>query len=270
MGLCQDWHIPLFVPRLAGSPGPGVCPGGACRRGSGAGGTRGGATGRQGRIEGSGACGRLASARRICWRAAWRRRTHAPRRRSSSPASTSNVAAGLGAVAPGREHGTPGVPRGRARCRPLPPGPRPGRGAGHAPAPGALPPRPGHAVCCDRPAGAGPYRAVDGHRDVSAMEMTFWLPETEAALAQVDGAMTVGERSSDLVLSYYFRPMLGHSRRITARSCPTLCFFQHAPLAYAMMSGTMRRHHQAEETRWTLSRWWIRRSPCCASGAVSA
>ena len=30
---------------------------------------------------------------------------------------------------------------------PLPPGPRPGRGAGHAPAPGALPPRPRHAVC---------------------------------------------------------------------------------------------------------------------------
>ncbi len=24
-----------------------------------------------------------------------------------------------------------------------------------------------------------------------------------------------------------------------------------------------------EETAWTLSRWWIRRSPCCASGAAS-
>ena len=49
---------------------------------------------------------------------------------------------------------------------PLPPGPRPGRGAGHAPAPGPLPPRPRHAVCHDRPAGAGPRRAIDGHRAV--------------------------------------------------------------------------------------------------------
>ena len=27
----------------------------------------------------------------------------------------------------------------------------------------------------------------DGYRDVPAMEMTFWLPETEATLAQVEG-----------------------------------------------------------------------------------
>ncbi len=41
------------------------------------------------------------------------------------------------------------VPSGRARRWPLPPGPRPGRGAGHAPAPGPLPPWPRHAVCHD-------------------------------------------------------------------------------------------------------------------------
>ena len=38
----------------------------------------------------------------------------------------------------------------------LPAGPGPGRGTRHAPARGPLPPRPGHAVCQDRPAGAGP------------------------------------------------------------------------------------------------------------------
>ena len=48
----------------------------------------------------------------------------------------------------------------------LPPGPHPGRGTGHAPAPGPLPPRPWHAVCHDRPAGASSHRAVRGHRTV--------------------------------------------------------------------------------------------------------
>ena len=60
MGLCQDWPLPLLLPGTAASPGPGVCPGGACRRGSGAGGTGGGARGRQGRIAASGDHGRLA------------------------------------------------------------------------------------------------------------------------------------------------------------------------------------------------------------------
>jgi hypothetical protein len=39
----------------------------------------------------------------------------------------------------------------------------------------------------DRPARAGPCRVVDGDRDVQAMTMTFWLPQTEAVLAQVEG-----------------------------------------------------------------------------------
>ena len=63
------------LPRQAASPGPGVCPGWACRRGSGAGGTRGGATGRQGQTEVSGALWSPGSARRICWRVAWKRRS---------------------------------------------------------------------------------------------------------------------------------------------------------------------------------------------------
>ena len=66
-------------------------------------------------------------------------------------------------------------------------GPGPGRGAGHAPAPGPLPPGPGHAVCHDgqrEQARAALSTAIAMYR---AMEMTFWLPETEAALAQVEG-----------------------------------------------------------------------------------
>jgi hypothetical protein len=38
--------------------------------------------------------------------------------------------------------------------------------ARHAPAPGPLPPRPRHLVCPARPAGAGPYRTLRGHRVV--------------------------------------------------------------------------------------------------------
>jgi hypothetical protein len=64
--------------------------------------------------------------------------------------------ADLGAVAPGREHGAPGVPSGRARSRPLPAGPRPRPRTRHAPPPGPLPPRPGDIVRHARPAGARP------------------------------------------------------------------------------------------------------------------
>ena len=38
-----------------------------------------------------------------------------------------------------------------------------------------------------RPAGAGPHRSCRRRsRCIETMEMTFWLPETEAALAQVE------------------------------------------------------------------------------------
>src|SRR5262249_10733546 len=46
----------------------------------------------------------------------------------------------------------------------LPAGPRSGRQTQHAPAHGPLPPRPGHLVRHDWPAGAGPHRAVCRHR----------------------------------------------------------------------------------------------------------
>ena len=75
---------------------------------------------------------------------------------------------------------------------PLPTGPCLGRRAGHAPTPGPLPPRPRHAVCHDRPAGAGPCCAVDGHRDVPVMDMTFWLPQAEASAGTDDRTMSCG------------------------------------------------------------------------------
>ena len=124
--------------------------------------------GRQGQSEKSGAHGRLAQRGVSAGGPPGR---GAPTRCAGArpcPPVPATRPPGLGPVAPGREHGAPGVPRGRARRRPLPPGPRPGRGAGHAPAPGALPPRPRHAVCADRPAGAGPYRAVYCYRRCTA------------------------------------------------------------------------------------------------------
>ena len=69
----------------------------------------------------------------------------------------------------------------------LPAGARPGRGTWHASAPGPLPPRPWHAVCQDRPAGTGYAELSAAIALYRAMEMTFWLPQAEAALAQVSG-----------------------------------------------------------------------------------
>ncbi len=78
-------------------------------------------------------------------------------------------------------------PEDRAGRSPLPPGPRPGRGTRHAPAPGPLPP--GLGTLYAGPASVEQARtalstAIDLYRD---MDMTFWLPQTEAALAQVEG-----------------------------------------------------------------------------------
>ena len=68
----------------------------------------------------------------------------------------------------------------------LPPGSRPGRRTRHAPAPGALPP------------GLGRLYATLGQQEQArvelsaaialyrSMDMTFWLPQAEAALAQVE------------------------------------------------------------------------------------
>ena len=52
---------------------------------------------------------------------------------------------------------------------------------------GPLPPRPRHAVCREWPAGAGPaLTCPPPSRLYRDMDMTFWLPQAEAALAQVE------------------------------------------------------------------------------------
>ena len=57
---------------------------------------------------------------------------------------------------------------------------------GMSPAPGACH-GPRHAVCHDRKGGAGPCRLLMAIEMYQTMEMTFWLPQAEAALAQVEG-----------------------------------------------------------------------------------
>src|SRR5262249_39471044 len=103
-----------------------------------------------------------------------RRHTLWPHRRTSSPTCT-----GSEATRPGRSTSSatsPGItnPRRSTQLPPptsrrwpaLPAGAGARRGVGHAPAPGALPPRPRDAVWRDGPAGAGPHRVVHGQRDV--------------------------------------------------------------------------------------------------------
>jgi hypothetical protein len=78
----------------------------------------------------------------------------------------------------------------RARaCATRPPGggARPHRGARPAPAGRPLPPWPWYAVCQVRPAGAGPAELSTALALYQTMDMTFWLPQVEAALAQVEG-----------------------------------------------------------------------------------
>ena len=69
--------------------------------------------------------------------------------------------------APRRGRQASRAPRYRSGCHPLPPGPDPGRGGGHAPAAGALPSGSRDPLRHGRPGGAGPCRAVDSNRDVS-------------------------------------------------------------------------------------------------------
>ena len=185
MGLCQDWHIPLFVAQAGRSPGPGVCPGWACRRGSGAGGTRGGASGRQGQTEASGARGRLAQrgvsaggppgrARQRAAQAVDLARQYQQRgnqawalwllgestARQASPEVEPAAGHYRQALALAEELGMRPL---QAHCH---------RGLG------TLYARQGQ----QEQARAALSTAIELYRD---MEMTFWLPQAEAALAQV-------------------------------------------------------------------------------------
>ena len=177
-------HSALFA-RESRSPGHGVCAGRAYRRGSGASGTEGRTSGRRAQREVSGVCGRL-SQRSVS--AGGPPGRGAPTRGSGSDLARQYQQRGKQAWALwllGERTARQASPAGRVRRRPLPPGPRPGQGAGHAPAPGALPPWPRtlYARTGQRQqARAALAAAIDLYRD---MAMTFWLPQAEAVLAQV-------------------------------------------------------------------------------------
>ena len=55
-----------------------------------------------------------------------------------------------------------------------------------------LPPRPRHAVCHDRPAGAGPRRALDGHRDVPGDGHDLLAAPDRGSTGAGGRAMTIG------------------------------------------------------------------------------
>src|SRR5262249_58083846 len=72
-----------------------------------------------------------------------------------------------GSVLPAGRCPCPGRPtRGGPERGAIPGGAGAGRGTRYAPAPGALPPRPRHPVCQERPAGASLRCTGDGHRPV--------------------------------------------------------------------------------------------------------
>ena len=126
------------------------------------------------------------SARSVVWRDAARRPGSTPARRSTWPGSTRTRERGVRAAPAWRRPGPRRSPRCRARRSLLPAGPGPGRRTRHAPAAGPLPPRPRHPVRQHRPAAAGPAALTAAIELYRAMDMTFWLPQAEAALAQVE------------------------------------------------------------------------------------
>ena len=167
-------------------PGPGVCPGGACRRGSGAGGTRGGASGRRGQTVGSGARGRLPQ-RGVS--AGWPPGRRAPTRRAGGRSRP---------PVPATRHTRPGRCGSWARARRARRPPRASRPQATTARPS---PWPRNWACArSRPTATAAWarcmpRQASGSRPVPrcpplstlyrAMDMTFWLPQAEAALAQV-------------------------------------------------------------------------------------
>ena len=164
MGLCQDWHIPLFVPRQAAALGVAYALDGRIAAGL--------ALVEQG-VEQAAARGRLG---RLAPLVAWLSEAYLLAGRledaqtraaqaSISPASTSNVATSLGVWLLGESTARQPSPEvGPAAATTA--GPRPGRGAGHAPAPGALSPRPRDTVRQARSAGTGACRPGHRHRPV--------------------------------------------------------------------------------------------------------
>ena len=108
-------------------------------------------------------------------------------------------APGVCPAPPRRDCGAAPAPGERSGRSPLPPGPRPGRGTRHAPARGPLPPRPREALCQDRTPRRGPHRLSAAIELYRAMEMTFWLPQAEAATGAGGEVMTLYDRSTESV-----------------------------------------------------------------------
>ena len=102
VGLCQDWHIPLLLPEHAAALGLAYALEGRVAEASDAGGTGGGASGREEQTrELASAVTCLSEAYLLAGRLEDARQR--AERLSSSPASTSNGPPGLGPVAPGRD-----------------------------------------------------------------------------------------------------------------------------------------------------------------------
>ena len=186
MGLCQDWHLLLFFPSQAGALGVAYALDGRIAAGLALieqGVEQVVARGRARGLAPAVAClseayllaGRLEDARQRAEQALELARQHQQR---------GNQAWALWLL--GESTARQASPEIEPAVGPLPPGPGPGRGAGHAPAPGPLPPWPGHAVCHDRPAEQARTELSTAIEMYRVMAMTFWLPETEAALAQVE------------------------------------------------------------------------------------
>ena len=167
-------------------PGPGVCPGGAYRRGSGSGGARGRARGRQRQSEGAGACCRLPERGLSAGGPPGEAHTRAAQaldlarqyqQRGTQAWALWLLGESTDARRPQRGLSPPQATTAR---------PSPCQRAGMRPL----------QAHCHR--GLGTLYATIGQREQArielstaidmyrAMEMTFWLLETEAALAQVE------------------------------------------------------------------------------------
>ena len=190
MGLCQDWHIPLLLPLQARSPGPGVYPGGAVAEGL--------ALVEQG-VEQAAARGR---SRLLALLVAWL--SEASLLAGRLEEAHQRAAQALELARQYQQRGTQAwalwllgesTARQAIPQRSSPPQATTSQALALAEELGMRPLQ----AHCHR--GLGTLYAATGQREQAraelstaiemyqAMEMTFWLPETEAALAQVEGRL---------------------------------------------------------------------------------
>ena len=188
VGICQDADLPFYFPWMAAALGAAYTLGGrvadavplltqAMEQ----------STARETRGL-SGALSVSPWGRRICWPAAWRRRTPSPSARWRSPVSTRNAATRRMPCASSAR-----LRRGASLQRSSRPKPHYRQALALAEELGMRPLQ----AHCHR--GLGTLYATIGQQEQAraelsaaivlyrAMDMTFWLPQTEAALAQVEG-----------------------------------------------------------------------------------